>query len=517
MKHAVLFLVVLLASCKPTPPAPPKPLGERLVEGHISELRLLPGETHVRFLADAKNPQAKETASSLRLGKLYLLNLHTRQLARVGQHVASLAGAQHATADGKYLLFLDDYNPTTKAGRLRCANVADATVGNALGEAVSFFIAAPMEQRLAFVDGGVLKVGRLPAGPFNTVAEEVVSAEFSQDGNTLAFKKRFEAGGQLWAVDLKEAGASSRLFAENAGDYRLSKDGKKLFFTARETLKEKAFRLFLSDTREGASSKQLSSEMFRFVLSPDERWVAYSETQTPERPGTLWVRPAAGGEAKKLGERVREFEFASDSGALAWREGFHGDEGSLAVVLLKGELEPRRLTSRTRHWQWNPQGNALAYTAMVSTPDASVSVDLFSFRLGDEAPTKMHAWVYEYAFSVDGESVLFEANCTREGRSCELLLAKAEAGEEAAKTKLAEGVFSFRQSADGQRVYWLHVTPLKPVHTQLWAADMANLRPQKLAENVHLPPPLPVDKTGKKFLYISNQLRHEGLYLTELK
>jgi len=516
MKHVGLFLAFALAACRPSPSPPPKPLGERLVEGHISELRLLPGETHVRFLADAKNPQAKETASSLRLGKLYVLHLQTRQLTRLGQQVASLAGTQLATADGRYLLFLDSYNPQTKTGSLHCASLAEAKVGKALGGEVSFFIASPQGERLAFVDGGMLKVGRLPEGPFHTVATEVASAEFSQDGNTLAFKKRLEAGGQLWVADMKEAGPP-RLMAESAGDYRLSKDGRRLLFTARQTPQQRAFRLWVGDTRTASSPRLLSEEMFRFAWSANEQWVAYLETPTPERPGTLWVRPVAGGEAKKLAEGVRDFEFSADSGALAWRESFHGDEGTLALALLQGEVVPRRLTRRTRHWQWNAQGNALAYTAMVSTPDTSVSVDLFAFRLGEKAPTKVHTWVYEYAFSVDGESLLFEANCIREGRSCELLSIKLPEGEEAPKTKLAEGVFSFRPSADGQRIYWLHVTPVAPVHTQLWAADMAHPRPQKLAENVHLPPPLPIDATGRRFLYISNQPRHEGLYLTELK
>jgi len=517
MKKVCLLLALALLSCKPTP-APPKPLGEKLVAGQLSELRLLPGETHLRFLMDAKKPQPQETASSLRLGKLYLLHLKTRKLTRLGEQVSSLASTQHATDDGKYLLFLDAFNPSTKTGRLHCTNVEAATVGKALGEEVNFFISSAQTAQLAFVDGGVLKVGPLPQGPFLAIADKVAHAEFSKDGSMLAFKKRFEANEELWVADLKGTGKTPRLVKAHSGEYRLSKDGKKLFFTARKMPEDKALHLFVADLHEGAVPKVLSQEMFRFALSPDERWVAYLETKTPERPGTLWVRLATGaGEAKMLGERIREFEFASNSGALAWREALQGEEGTLSLVMLQGELTPRRLTSRTRHWQWNAQGNALAYTATVPTPDTSVSVDLFFFRLGDKAPTKVHAWVYEYAFSVDGESLFFEANCIREGISCTLWSIKLQEAEGGAKTKLAEGVLSFRPSEDGRHVYWLHRTPLPPVYTQLWATEIANPLPQKLAHHVHLPPPLPMDKTGRRFLYLSNQPQEEGLYLTELK
>jgi len=516
MKHVCLFFALLLVACKPTPSVP-QPLGERLVEGHLSELRLLPGETHLRFLADAKSPQLQETASSLKLGKLFLYHLHSRKLTQIGAQVSSLTETQHATSDGKYLVFLDDFNPQTKTGSLRCARVVSATVGKAFGKEVSFFVVSPQGQHVAFVDGGTLKLGPLPEGPFRVVAEGVANAEFSLDGGTLAFKKRLEARGQLWVAKVEEE-KPPRLIAENTGDYRLSKDGKKLLFAAREKPQHIAFQLLVADTDKAQAPRLLSQEMFRFALSPDERFVAYAETKTPEKPGTLWVKPLEGeGAGRMLGERVRDFEFASHGQALAWREAYYGDEGQLAVVSLQDNAEPKRLSPRTRHWQWNTQGSALAYTATVSAPEFPVSVDLFSFRLGEKAPTKIHTWVYEYAFAVDGESLLFEANCIREGRSCALLQTKVGEGEGGSKAKLAEGVYSFRQSADGQHIYWLHLTPLTPVQTQLWASPMATPKPQKLADNVHMPPPLPLDKTGTKFLYLSNQPQHEGLYLTVLK
>jgi len=518
MKHVWWVFALALAGCKPSS-VPPKPLGEPLVRGQLSNIQLLPGGTHVRFLADARSPQTQETASLLKLGKLYLFNLKTRQQTEVGKQVANFMEAQHATADGEYLVFLDAFNVKTKTGSLRCVEVARAVVGEALGEDVSFFVVSPQTRQLAFVEGGILKVGELPQGPFKAIAEGVVNLEFSQDGTMLAFKKRLEENGQLWVVDLQGVEERKpRLVAAHTGNYRLSKDGNKLAFTAKEAPKEVAYRLFFADTRKESAPKQLSQEMFRFLLSPDERWLAYIETKTPEKPGMLWIKPLEekGGEAQMLGDRVMDFGFASTGEALAWREAYYGNEGLLAVVQLKGgDLEPQRLTPRTRHWQWNAQGQALAYTAMVSNPE--VSVDLFSFRLGDKAPTKVHAWVYEYAFSTDGEKLLFEANCTREGRSCELLSTRLQEGEVALKEKLAEGVYSFKQSADGQHMYWLHMTPTAPVQTQLWVTGMANPSPQKLADHIHLPPPLALDETGKKFLYISNQPGHEGLYLTEMK
>ncbi|MCL2178465.1 MAG: hypothetical protein FWC28_06160 [Proteobacteria bacterium] len=517
MRYVWLVFALVLAACKPSSsPSSPQPLGEPLVKGRLSNLQLLPGKTHVYFLADAQSPQQKETASTLKLGKLYLLSLQTRKQVEIGKQVANLPETQQASADGKHLIFLEQFDLKTKTGNLHCADVAGAVVGNALGEGVGFFVVSPQNE-VAFIERETLKLGPLPQGPFVAIAEGVANLEFSQDGGTLAFKKRVEEGGQLWVVDLKEAEKKPRLLADNAGSYRLSKDGRKLVYAAKEASREVAYRLFLADTKKASSPKQLSQEMFRFLLSPDDRWLAYIETKTPEKPGALWLRPLEGaGEAKMLGDRVRDFGFASTGEALAWREAYSGDEGLLALVELKGDMEPQRLAARTRHWQWNAQGRALAYTATVTNPE--VSVDLFFFRLGDKAPAKIHTWVYEYAFSVDGEKLLFEANCTREGRSCELLSTQPGGGEVGAqKEKLADGVYSFKQSADGQRIYWLHITPTAPIQTQLWVTDISAPRPQKLADHIHLPPPLAIDEAGKKFLYISNQPGHEGLYLTEWK
>ena len=80
-----------------------------------------------------------------------------------------------------------------------------------LGEQVSYMLPSPDGALLAFVDSGVLKLGPLPAGPFQDVGGEVSTAQFTPDGKTLFFKRRLVAAGGLAAVAVDKPEAPRKL------------------------------------------------------------------------------------------------------------------------------------------------------------------------------------------------------------------------------------------------------------------------------------------------------------------
>ncbi|MCA2978448.1 MAG: hypothetical protein INH37_09215, partial [Myxococcaceae bacterium] len=75
---------------------------------------------------------------------------------------------------------------------------------------------------------------------------------------------------------------------------------------------------------------------------------------------------------------------------------------------------------------------------------------LFLLKDGAE-PVKLQEWLYDYVFSPSGDRLYWRANCTREGRSCDLYVQELSKPG-AAKVKVAENTFNFRLSDDGTRV-----------------------------------------------------------------
>ncbi|WP_034385455.1 PD40 domain-containing protein [Deinococcus sp. YIM 77859] len=148
-----------------------------------------------------------------------------------------------------------------------------------------------------------------------------------------------------------------------------------LLLTGKRNPADRDRDLFTLDTRTGARGTLASALSFRGLsLSPDGAWVAYYVAfDSPARNG-LWLRPAAGGAARKL----------TPFGAYRWR-----DERRLLLIPLMPDGSPHVLREydvranawrtlgdlgdqvRQGDWSVSPDGRRLAY---LSARDGNVRV-----------------------------------------------------------------------------------------------------------------------------------------------
>src|SRR6202022_4484882 len=97
---------------------------------------------------------------------------------------------------------------------------------------------------------------------------------------------------------------------------------------------------------------------------------------------------------------------------------------------------------------WGTTGRYLAFVTRVMQP--LPSWDLMMLPLEEENSTKINAGVFMgYGFTPRDERLLFRANCVPSGKSCDLFYRDPRQRAEAPK-KIAEGVYSFKYSAQGQ-------------------------------------------------------------------
>jgi hypothetical protein len=110
--------------------------------------------------------------------------------------------------------------------------------------------------------------------------------------------------------------------------------------------------------------------------------------------------------------------------------------------------KPKLLQKRSPNYEVSPDGTTFAYTARIERPE--YSRHLFLLKEGAE-PVKLQEWLYDYVFSPSGDRLFWRANCTREGRSCDLFMQDLSKPSEA-KVKVAETTFNFQLSEDGTLV-----------------------------------------------------------------
>lgn len=421
-------------------------VGERLAEANAADLRVTKDGKFAAYLADGEKPRLNGVPPYLRVGELFVVGTAPGSAPRrLGSGGTNAPGGLVFTADSQFVLFLAGYGAADQAGELKVARLSDGQPASRLGGRVSYFTPSRDGHTVAFVDEGALKVGELPDGPFKEVATEVTTAEFAADG-TLYFRRRMALGGGLYQV--KSTGTPTRV-ADQVGDLKLSKDGRVLVFGARSAPGVPSYDLFVAEAAS-LKPKKLASQVIAFALGKADSLVAYTSGPSPESPGELFVVPVAGGAATSLGTGVPEFKFSPDDLAIAWRGHVAGDDGELAVAMLDG-LKATKLSKRCRSYGWSPDGKRLAFTVRQPDKQFVMSIDLHLFTLGAEKAEPVKTWAYEYAFTPDGQKLLFRADCVREGRACNVFTLDL-AAKDAKPVSIAEGVFGFKLPEKGARV-----------------------------------------------------------------
>jgi hypothetical protein len=488
-------------------------LGKPLVLGGAADLRLTPDSKFATYLADAQRPRLEGVPAQMVVGALNAVPVAGGEPRRIGVGVTNVPGGYLFSADSRWVLFLAGYNAASQTGELFAMDLTQpASKPDRLGGPVSYMLVSPDSRWVAFVDGGTLKVGLLPSGPFKQLSGEVSTAEFTPDSLSIVFKRKLSAGSTLFAARLGQW--NLKKLGSEVGDYAVSPDSKRLAFARREDPSRGTYALFLTDLAEGSPRVlKVSNAAGMFSFSPDGKWLARTEGwNVEELRGELYLGPAEGSTARKVGQKVGErLSFALDSSAVAYFELW--DQSSRTGLLGLTELpagKPRRVGGRVPNFTWGADGRFVAFVSRFLKP--VYSVDLMLYPVGQENGFKVSQGVFGYGFGPRNEYLLFRTNCTREGRACDLHFLDLR-NPKSEPRKILEGIYSFKSSERGDRLLVTYA------RTQGETYDVAvyNLKTSErktLEQQIHLPALFAADD-GSKVIYTLAERERAGVYMAD--
>ncbi|WP_257456430.1 gliding motility protein [Archangium lipolyticum] len=429
-------------------------MGVMLAEGAAEDLRVTEDGQFATYLRKTRKPTVEGIPPQMRLGELYMVPVTGGVPRKLGDGVTNVPGGLLFTPDSKHVLYLTGYNLANQSGALHVLALSDPSAEpRKLGDAVTYFLPSPDGTQLAFVDGGVLKLGALPAGPFRQVGGEVSTAGFSPDGTMLFFKRRLTAAGGLLAVPVVEDAAKKGeplKLADQVGDFVLSPDSKRVAYQVRTPATPGMYDLYLADVPE-LKGRKVASGSTAFAFSPDSKWLARNDGGKPEVPGDLFVGPASGEPGRKVGERVKELAFSPDSQALGFlaKYDLSAGAGLMGVVALP-DGEPKLVGSRVPNFLWGKDGKYVAFLSRFLKP--IYSVDLMLYQVGAEKAEKAHPGVFGYGFAPENKALVFRAGCIREGRACDFKALTLPRAEQTQPQTWLQGIYSYKLSGDGNRI-----------------------------------------------------------------
>lgn len=452
-------------------------LGERRLEGEGQELRASPDGEVLTVLLEAVHPPIQGVPPPMRLGVLWAVPSKGGTPRKLGNSVTNMAGGWLHTADSRWVIFTAAWDPTQQVGELY---VQDAKKLDAERERIStrvtYFVPSDDGTQLAYIEGGVLHVGKLPAGPFPQVAGEASTAEFSADGRYLYFKRKFSSAGGLYQVDLTEARPQPRRLVDHVTDYTVLRSGKHIVVSARATPADRNFQLHVFDV-DTRKSRKLSDDCHRYRVSRDGKFLAWRDNVPGPDKGALLMASLPDGKPRELGANVSDFDFSPDGKRFVYRDNYielalggrDPSQSEKKLVERVGDLtviempdgKPKLLARQCPNFLFAPGGSALAYTARIDRPE--VTRRLYLYPVGAEAPFALKDWLYEYQFVATGDVLYFRSDCLREGRACDLNSISATATKDVKPQKEVEATYGFRFSADGKRALlaFAHLTDQK--------------------------------------------------------
>ncbi|MER2562484.1 MAG: hypothetical protein ABTQ32_17300 [Myxococcaceae bacterium] len=498
-------------------------LGVRKVEGSAIDLRASPDGKIVTALLDGEKPRIDGVPPTMRMGSLWAVPTGDGAAVKVATGAVNVPGGLLFTNDGKYLLVIGAYDPTQQSGELLVQDLTDLSKERQrLAPHVTYMKPSLDGTRVAYVDDGVLFEGPLPGGPFRQLAGEVATAEYAPNGKQLYFRRKSVAGGGVFQLELGDEKPTPKRFVDAVGEYVISDDSKWVIAMARTNPRQSGFELFVADVATLKAVK-VADDVVRFAISRDGKWLARMQVPrsataaTDLQIGELWLAKTGQPEGRKVGEKVREFEFTKDSKKLIFRDNYQvlaliggkSDEkvGDLTSVTLP-DGAPVVLQKRSPNYELSPDGTAIAYTARIERPE--YSRHLFLRKEGSE-PVKLQEWLYDYVFSPQGDRLFFRANCMREGRSCDLMMQElAKVGVEKPR-KTAQNTFNFKLSEDGSRA----ITTSPHMTDELFDVLLTNFTTgetktldQYVIQPVHL-----LSKDGRTAAWIVSDRKNSGVYV----
>jgi dipeptidyl aminopeptidase/acylaminoacyl peptidase len=527
VRAAVAALAITGCQKSSSKPVEDKPLvgglGRRLVAGAAANLRLSRDGAWATFLKnpgrpslDGVNPDSVNPKSAV--GELVAVSLGDGASRTLARAVSNRPGAVLFSPDGRWLLYLTDFDLAAGSGTLMTQKLGDAGEPEARGRSVSFVTVSSDGRFFAFIDGGVLRLAPLErASTARPVATDVSTAKFSLGGTELVALRRAAAGGGLLVVRTA-AGSSVRTLAERVADYELAPDGQRVAFTEASPVARDVWDLWVSPL-EGGKPLKVASGVGLYAFSPEGRWLGRIEGKRNALGrvvvGALVIGPASGAEGRPVGEKVGRFSFAPDGSALWALDGYNEqhDRGTLLYVELP-ERKVRTLSERTHSGEWGKDGRFLAFNVEVIQP--LPSMDLYLYVHGEEKPFRVKEGVYGFGIA-PGDLLLFRSDCLRQSqreqpRACwlnELELARPRQPPK----QILEGIYSFKASENGERI----LVSYARMDADSYDTAVYNRRTgeRKTLDTFTLLPALFADSDGKRVVYLVSDKDRSGLYLCD--
>ncbi len=394
-----------------------------LARGKATDLRVTPDGKHALYLLDGEKPRVEGVPAQMVVGELWAVATDGGAPAKLGNGVTNVPGGWTVSPDSRWALYLAGYNPVNQTGTLHAHDLQGETEAPIeLGRDVSYMVASPDGRGVAFIADGVLHAGLFPNGPFAPVAGEVHTAGFTADSKHLLFRRRLQAASGLFITPFGAPPAAGERpepvkLGEQVGDFISSRDGAHVAFTQRSATARGTYELYLASAPEWKSAK-VAVGVGPFAFSQDGRYFARTENGTPDEPGDLFVGPV-GGEARRLGRKVNEFEFAPTGDAIAYLESYdHSARAGILGVSTLPDGEPKRIGNRVPNFGWSPDGKKVAFISRFLKP--IYTVDLMLYGLGDPESRKVHQDVFGYSFDPKSRYLLYRSDCVRNARSCSL-------------------------------------------------------------------------------------------------
>lgn len=451
-------------------------LGQQRLAGVVQDLRASPDGQVLTVLVDGKKPDLEGAPPPMRLGELWAMGALAGTPAKIADGVSNLPGGWLVTPDSRWILASAHYDQAQQSGELVVADArAPGAEKHTVSSHVAYYVPSDDGAQLAWVENGVLSMGPLPNGPWRQLAGEVSTAEFSNDGRFLYFRRRYAAAGGLYQVNLADTRAQPRRILDQVAEYQVLRSNKHVVINGRLAPNDRVFQLHVVDV-ETLKTRKLADDALRFKTSRDGRFLAWRSSSIKGEQadvGELWLAELPDGKPRKVGGVVKDFDFSPDNSRLVFRDNFielplggreakPGDGkvekvGDLSLVELP-DGAPRLLQRKCPNFLFSADGKTLAYTARIESPD--VTRRLLLLRTGETKPVVLKEWLYEYQFRPPGGSLYFRADCMREGRSCDVLSAPVTGTGEVTPKKEMEGVFGLKFSGDGSRaiVAYAHLT-----------------------------------------------------------
>jgi serine/threonine protein kinase/Tol biopolymer transport system component len=195
--------------------------------------------------------------------------------------------------------------------------------------------------------------------PVRTDVEDK-QCEFMPDGRIVFISNAGDVR-RIWLTNPDGTGQKALTTAadENAGDLKVSRDGKTIFYTSLRSKSRQVWRMDL----DGSNAKQLTdgTAVAYFALTPDEHWILYNHWT----PG-LWKVPVNSGERVKiLDDFARGAEVSPDGKLLAFSTEDEKTKRTTLVILRYEDLSPVKTVempvTSDLLWRWSPDSRAVIY------------------------------------------------------------------------------------------------------------------------------------------------------------